>query len=209
MTKSSKYNFSFTAASLRIFNFMRLAEAVDFTAETVSISNIDQEKILAKGNTGSSKREMTELMKRYNALTPAQRKLLAHEGVQERKQIAFLGICKSNSFIRDFVVEVVREKVLVFDFKLESADLITFINRKRELYPELDKFADSTMKKAKQQVFKILEDAGLIDNTVNKNIQQQWLSRIVAQSIIEDNPEYLKFFLQGDKDIQLQVENDA
>jgi len=206
MSASIKYNFSFTAASLRVFNFMRLAKAVDFTTDKVSNANIDQEKILAKGNVGSSHREMTELIKRYNALTPIQKTILDNEGIQERKQIAFLGLCKSNAFIRDFVIEVVREKVLVYDFKLVGSDLITFINRKSELFPELDKFADSTKKKAIQVVFRILEEAGLIDNTKDKNIHQQWLCQSLAQAIINDNPEFLKFFLLSDKDIQLQIE---
>ena len=207
MIKTDKYNFSFTAATLRIFNFMRLVNAVDGTTDVVSISDIDQEKILSKGNKGSSQREMQELLKRFNALTPLQKNLLLTEGAEERRQIAFVGLCKTNSFIRDFVIEVLREKVLVFDFKLEDGDLNTFINRKRELHPELDDFAESTLKKAKQHIFKILEEAGLLDNITDRNIQQQWLSNNVAQAIIKDNPEYLKFFLQGDKDIQLQVES--
>jgi hypothetical protein len=206
MIKTDKYNFSFTAATLRIFNFMRLVNAVDGTTDVVSISDIDQEKILSKGNSGSSKREMQELLKRYNALTPLQKEVLIEGGVEERKQIAFVGLCKTNSFIRDFVVEIVREKALVFDFKLEDGDLITFINRKRELHPELDEFADSTLKKAKQHVFKILEEAGLLDNITNRSIQQQWLSSKVATAVINDSPEFLKFFLQGDRDIELQLE---
>ena len=207
MTITDKYNFSFTAATLRIFNFMRLVDAVHGTTEVVNISNIDQEKILSKGNSGSSKREMQELLKRFNALTPLQRILLSQEGATERRQLAFVGLCKTNSFIRDFVIEVVREKVLVFDFKLDDGDFNTFINRKRELHPELEEFADSTIKKAKQHVFKILEEAGLIDNINDRNIQQQWLDSKVAKAIIQDNPEYLKFFLQGDKDIKLQLES--
>jgi len=207
MIKTDKYNFSFTAATLRLFNFMRLAEAVQYTSDVVSISNIDQEAILSKGNSASSKREMSELLKRYNSLTPLQKSILHDASAEQRKQIVFLGLCKTNSFIRDFVIEVLREKVLVYDFKLEDGDLNTFINRKSELHPELDDFAESTVKKAKQQLIKILEEVGLIDTTKDRNIQQQWLSANVAQAIIKDNPEYLKFFLQGDKDIQLQVES--
>jgi len=207
MIKTDKYNFSFTAATLRLFNFMRLVEAVQYTSDVVSISNIDQEAILSKGNSASSKREMSELLKRYNSLTPLQKSILHDASAEQRKQIVFLGLCKTNSFIRDFVIEVLREKVLVYDFKLEDGDLNTFINRKSELHPELDDFAESTVKKAKQQLIKILEDVGLIDTTKDRNIQQQWLSANVAQAIIKDNPEYLKFFLQGDKDIQLQVES--
>jgi predicted house-cleaning noncanonical NTP pyrophosphatase (MazG superfamily) len=206
MKKTDTYNFSFTAASLRIFNFMRLVDAVGVTNETVTMSEIDEEKILAKGNAGSSNREMYELLKRYNALTPAMKQLLVVEGSAERKQIAFVGLCKTNALIRDFVVEILREKALVFDYKLEDSDFITFLNRKQELHPELEKFAESTKRRAKQQVYKILEEVGLIDSVADKNIQQQWLDSKVAKAIIQDNPEYLKFFLQGDKDIQLQIE---
>jgi hypothetical protein len=90
---------------------------------------------------------------------------------------------------------------------LDDGDFNTFINRKRELHPELEEFAESTIKKAKQHLFKILEEAGLIDNINDRNIQQQWLDSKIAKAIIQDNPEYLKFFLQGDKDIKLQLES--
>lgn len=209
MKVAENYNFSFTAASLRVFNFIRLAEAVDYTSDELTIKDVDVEKVLSKGNKGSSKREMAELIKRFNALTNAQKQVLKSEGVQERKQLAFLGLCKSNAFIRDFVVEMVREKILVFDYTLSNADFSIFLNRKRELHPQLDQFADSTKKKAKQVLYKVLEEVGMIDTTKNLNIQPQWLNQEVLNVIINDDPMFLKFFLISDKDIELHRENHA
>lgn len=208
MTEPQKYSFSFTAASLRLFNFMRLARAVEGMPHPISQSEIDEKSILG-ANTRSSKREMQELVKRYNALTPPQQKLLFDEGSDVRKQLAFVGVCKSNDFVRDFVIEVVREKALVFDLKLEPSDFNIFMNRKIELHPELESFADSTIKKARQRLFKILEEAGLIESVRDMNILPQFLSPKLIHVIADDNPEFLKLFLQSEKDILIARTHDA
>lgn len=200
-----KYNLSFTAATLRLYNFMRLAKAVEGISGEIKSDSLDPNEILGKGNARSNKRELNEHLKRYNALTAPQRRLLADSDADGAKQIAFLGLCKANRFMRDFVVEVVREKTLVFDYSLEDVDLTSFINRKSELHPEINSFATSTMKKAKQHVFKILEEAGIIDNVKNRAILPQWVSPKLAKAIVEDNPEYLKVFLVSEKDIKLSL----
>lgn len=201
----STYSFSFTAATMRLPDFMRLLESQKTNKERISYNDVDQEGVLNKGNQRTSKREMQELIKRFNTLTHEQRALLYSANLDVRKQISFLAICKTYDFVRDFTIEVVREKMLVFDFQLEAGDLNTFINRKKDLHPELDEFADSTLKKAKQHTFKILHEAGIINTVRDKVIQPQFVDEKTMSVIIEENPEYLKLFLLSDKDIQLAL----
>lgn len=200
-----KYDFSFTACTLRLTNFVRLFEHLGIHEEKVELGHIDQEEILTKGNKGSSKREMQELLKRYNSLTIQQKELFQDGSLDERKQLLFLGVCKSNAFFRDFVNEVIREKIIVFNHQLDESDFNTFLNRKSELHEELDDFADSTLKKAKQHLWKILEEAGLLDSISTKQIIPQWLSKKMIEAILEDDPNYLKLFLFSDADIQQEL----
>jgi hypothetical protein len=205
MVNIDKYNFSFTACTLRLTNFVRLFEHVGIRDEKIDLASIDQEEVLAKGNRGSSKREMQELLKRYNSLTIMQKELFQEGTLDERKQILFIGVCKSNSFFRDFVIEVIREKFIVFNHHLEESDFNTFLNRKAELHEELEGFAESTVKKAKQHLWKILEEAGLIDSITTKQIIPQWLSPKMKEVIIKDDPQYLKLFLFSDADINQEL----
>jgi hypothetical protein len=84
-----------------------------------------------------------------------------------------VSICKSYSFIIEFIVEVVREKVLVNDYQISDGDYISFYRRKFDLHEEMDSITELTEKKIKQVTFKILEQAGLIDDIKNRIIQPQ------------------------------------
>lgn len=200
-----KYSLSFTAVSFRLHDFLRVANYLQENNKKPALTELDPEAILNKGNKKTSKRELQEFLKRYKCLSIPQRSILFDGTLDEQKKITFLSIIKSNSFIRDFVLEVVRDKSLIFDFIISDADFISFVNRKSELHPELEGFADSTISKARQTIFKILVDAGLIDNTKSKTIIQQWLSPRVVKVTAEDNPEWLKAFLLSDSDIKLTL----
>lgn len=173
------------------------------------MDDIDQESILQKGKLSTSRREMQELLKRYNALTSVQIELLQVDRPELQKQLAYVAMCKTYKFLFDFVMEVVREKYLVFDFELSDADFRSFINRKKELHPELEDFAESTLKKAKQHTFKILEEAGIINSIKARMIQPQWIDGQLKSAVINDNPEYLKLFLVSDKDIQSMIDGNV
>jgi len=109
---------------------------------------------------------------------------------------------KTYNFIREFVIEVLREKVLVFDYNITEGDYISFFRRKNELHTEMDSLTDKTQYKLKQVTFKILEQAGLIDNVKQRQIQPQILDTQTISAIVSDNKEWLKIFFMSDIDIE-------
>jgi hypothetical protein len=165
----------------------------------------DPNQIMRRENTRTNKREFQELIKRYLTLTPAQRNLIAELDANSQKHLALLAICKAYPFIRDFIVEVVREKFLTLDFQLTDGDYQSFYNRKLELHPELETFAESTTKKARQVTWRILEEAGLIDNTKDRIILPQFVNQRVINAVVADNPALLKIFLLTDQEIKAQT----
>jgi hypothetical protein len=61
-------------------------------------------------------------------------------------------VCMQNVFIiRDFVVEAIREKILVFDYQITEGDYISFYRRKLDLHPEMDTITELTEKKIKNR----------------------------------------------------------
>ncbi len=203
MTNSKlKYNFSFTAAAFRLSDFLKFAEYFkDFTGEIIT-TEIDAAGILGSGNQKSDKRIAAELVKRFNSLTDAQKELLHSGSFDEKRQVCYLAITKTYSFIRDFVIEIVREKVLALDFQIEDSDFNIFINRKQVEHPELEKLTEKTIYKIKQTLFKILADAGILDSTSSKQIQPQWVFDNLKRVIVHDNPAWLKIFLLNDSEIE-------
>lgn len=208
MTQSkNKYSLSFTAASLRLSDFIKFADYFENFEGEIRTTKVNADEVLGTGNKKSNRRIVAELVRRYNALTTEQKGLMTRGSFDEKKQISYLAIAKSNQFIRDFIIEIVREKALVYDLKLDDSDFNIFINRKIPTHQELEVFKESTMQKAKQTLFKILADAGIIDSTSSRQLQSQWLSEEVRMIIVKDNPEWLKLFLLDDLEIQKSLDN--
>jgi hypothetical protein len=200
-----KYDYAFTGASMKYHDFMRLANYMadhDFDPDATIL---DAEEIMRRSNKRTSKREFQEMIKRYRMLTPEQRRLIVDLDPNGQRQLAMIGLCKAHPFIKDFIIEVVREKFISLDFKLTDGDYQSFLNRKMDLHAELDQFSDSTSKKAKQVTWRILEQAGLIDNTKDKIILPQFVNQRVMDVLIEDDANLLKIFLMTDYDIKLQM----
>jgi hypothetical protein len=195
MIESEKYGFSFTASSLRLNEMILVASAI---AENRKLDYINE---LGGGKSTTGKRMLVEFERRISNLTPRQADILINGDFLSQKQIAFVCVCKTYLFIRDFVVEVLREKILVFDYQITEGDYISFYRRKLDLHPEMDKITELTEKKIKQVTFKILEQAGVIDSIKSKVIQPQIIDKKVMDAIALENPNWLKVLFMSDMDI--------
>jgi hypothetical protein len=196
MVVEKKYKFSFTAASLRTKDLVTIALWEN------SKSTEDLQLNLGNGKSTTGKRLLIELNNWLSTLNKTQTQVLKKGSYTSQNEIAFLSICKYFNFICEFVIEVVREKYLVFDYKLTDGDYISFFRRKSEIYPEMEDLTEITQKKIKQVTFKMLEQAGIIDTIKARNIQPQLLESDTLNAIIKDNSELLKVFLYSDYDIK-------
>jgi len=202
MHRDSKYILSFTAASLRLSEMVKVAKAACDNNSTDLQVVKESGVVFSSVKTRTSDREFREVRKRLEKLTPEQISILLNGDLISQKQIAFLAVCKRYGFIRDFAIEVIRDKVLVFDFQLHESDFNSFINSKVLLHPELEEFSESTRKKAKQVMYRILEQAGIINNAVDKAILPQILQQDVINAIVRDDPAWLKIYMMPDRDIK-------
>ena len=148
MARETKYKFSFTAASLRLNELVKVAKA----ANEKGIADLKQLKdsgvVFASVKSRTTDREFREIRHRLEALTPEQLEVLIRGDLNSQKQIAFLAICRLYCFIRDFTIEVLRDKTLVFDYSINESDFNSFIDRRLNVHPELEAFSESTFKKA-------------------------------------------------------------
>ena len=190
------YNFSYTGFSLRVAETRLVAEA------KLSGRDFDAVKEIAGGKTSTGKKFLNEINKRLETLTKPQLELLANGTRTQQKQIAFLGMSKVHLFLRDLVFEVLREKMLVFDNILTEGEYISFIRRKADLHPEIEEMTETSQKKIKQVTFRILEEAGLIDNSQTKIIQPQILDSETIHAIVSEDKNWLRLFFWSDADIK-------
>jgi hypothetical protein len=149
----------------------------------------------------TNKREFSELYLRLKVLDKPLMEKLVYGTIEDQKQIAIIAFGRTYSFFKDFVEEVMLEKISLFDFKLEDRDYNSFISKKSIEHKELDQLADSTKYKIKQVLIKVLEQGGLIDNIKERNIimpiVELEIERIIAQTNLED----LKLLLYTDQKI--------
>ncbi len=195
MIESIKYDFSLTTASLRLQEMILVARAF------VDNRTIDNTNELGNGKYATGRKLFGEFKKRINRLTPEELNVLINGDLTSQKQIAFLSICKSSYFIRDFILEVIREKYLIFDYQITEGDYISYYRRKYEIHPEMEKLTEITEKKVKQVIFKILEQSGIINDIKSKIIQPQLLDEMLINAVVLDNPNWLKLLFMSDRDI--------
>lgn len=183
------------SASLRLPLMVKVAHAM---REGIEL-NIAED--IGNGNKKTGVTMYSEIKKRLSFLTDKQLDLLLDGSLTTQKQMAFLSVCKGFDFIREFVVEILREKLLLFDYQIYEGEYRTFFRHKNDLHLEMDGLTEVSKNKIKQVLFKILEQAGLIDSIRTKVIQPQLLDEKTIKAITEDNPQWLKIFFFSDIDI--------
>lgn len=192
VSASVKYRFSFTAASLMVRElsiYARLLIDNDYKINTLKHESLNK----AKAKTGV--REFAEIKLRLSCLSNYELGLLAESDFSNQKLIAYLSCCRTYAYLRDFVTEVMMEKVALYDYKLTDRDYIVFFNKKCIDHMELEVLADSTKAKIKQVIFKMLQQSGLIDSVQSKNIVIPIVDAQVINAIKKTNPNDLALFL--------------
>ena len=192
MTDHNKYSFSFTTSSLRLNEMILVAKHI------VQGMGLDATTELGNGNTKTGGKMFSEMKKRISNLTPLEVEILLRGDLTSQRQMAFLSICKTYGYIRDFVIELLFEKMLVYDYQITDGEYLSFFRRKAELHPEVDRLTEITQKKIRQVIFKVLEQAGMIDHVKTKVLQPQLMDGSVLKAITQDTPDLLKVFMLND-----------
>ena len=200
-----KYLLSYTAASLLNHETETVAklylELQDWDRVKVEVI---EHNVLQKNALSTRKREYSEIKKRLSSLTEKEFALYSDD--IESRYLAFLACVKTYRLIYEFVSEVLREKVLLFDDQILPSDYTSFFESKQAGADELNTISEVTEAKLRQVLFRILADVGLIDSVKGMRICVPMLPRDLIEAIIEDDPRLLSAFLVSDRDIQSYVE---
>lgn len=163
-----EYRFTMTGASLMVSEFVELAkvfEKVDFNFENIQDFEIKRDRAATR------KRELSELKLRLKHLSEKEMRTLTVTRIENQKLITFLANVRLYRILREFVEEVILDKLKVFDTQLNQRDFVNFIYNKSLVHPEIDNLTELTQKKVQQVIFKMLEQAGLIDSVKSKKLQ--------------------------------------
>ena len=203
MVHNTKYTFSFTGASALIAETMVIAEEYDRLKDWKAVEkSLLDNNLLNKVKQATFKREFSEIKKRLSLITQDQMQLMIEGSLDDAKAMILLSLVKAYSFLRDFIVEVIRYKYLLFDTLVSEIDYIRFVNTKILSHNELSTITEVTAKKVKQVIFKLVEQVGLITQAKNGTILKPILNSKVIDVIINDDPALLNAFLFSNEEIK-------
>jgi hypothetical protein len=199
----TKYTFSFTGASALIAETLVIAEEYNRLKDWKAVEkSLLDNNLLNKVKQATFKREFSEIKKRLSLLTEDQLQLMIQGSLDDAKAMILLSLVKAYSFLRDFIVEVIRNKYLLFDTVVSEIDYIKFVNTKSLSHNELNAITEVTAKKVKQVIFKLLEQVGLITQAKNGSILKPILNSKVLDVIVDDDPALLNAFLFSNEEIK-------
>lgn len=198
------YKLSFTSASLLVNDSIKVAEIFSETNDWPATKEIIlKDNVLQRKKEGTIIRELQEIRHRLNTLTKKQLHLLLHSNIETQKLILFLAVCKYYAYIREFTLEVLRHKILLFDNQLYDSDYEKFYAQKSNSSGKLSSISEKTKEKIKRVLFTILWQVGIINSVKSKVIQPPFLTDKLIESVVTEDPDNLKIFLVFDKDIKI------
>ena len=201
MMTENRYSMSFTAGALLHQESLTVADLFEELGDWGRVrERVRDDNLLRMRTPSASKRIFKEVAGRLRQLTPAQLALLRTGTRQEQNHLLWLAICKRYRFIYDFAVEVVREKFLRLDFDLSYDAYDVFFNNKAEWHPEVEGVAESTRKKLRQVLFKMMREANLL--TQDSQIVPAMPTPREIEVIVADSPSYLLAFPISPAEVQ-------
>jgi hypothetical protein len=194
---TSRYNLSFTAASLR----PELARIV--ASHYLSTGSWDEAKrrvldsnALQSRSPASAVRMEREFRQRLATLSGDQLTLLVEATAEDAAAITWLAALKHSAFLFEFAAEVLREKLEGYDPVLRHSDYEDFVEGKSLLHPELAALTESTKGKVRRVLLRMLTEAGLLSaGAALGTIRRPVLAPAVMRVVAEDDPRWLGGFL--------------
>ena len=141
-----------------------------------------------------------ELISRLELLESDELEELVNGNARDRGYLLWVAACRRYAIIHDFAIEVLREHYLLMRRQLSFGDYDAFYNAKALWHAELDEIAKSTQYKLRQNLFRMLRDAGLISD--QQHIQAAMLSPRLAQLLARRGRDDLLVFPATDNEIQ-------
>lgn len=193
MTSPGRYALSFTTGALLLREGALLAPLYlerrdwDQVRDQVVRSNLLQARTHSTGV-----RLVRETVKRLSVLTGNEIELMVAAVGSERAQLMWVAACRRYELIGEFAEEVLRERFLLLAPTLSYEDFDSFVRTKALWHEELSTIKESTLQKLRSNVFKMLQEAGLLSKA--GHIIPAVISERVVDQLNIRTPNDLRFF---------------
>ena len=135
--------------------------------EELKRKNVEENLIKYKSSK-SVVRVNSPIFRRINVMDSEMLDEFVHTDIETSKYILLYTIMKTDRLVRDFVVEVYKDKLLMRKDYIEKFDIDNWYEEKCILSNTLRERTESTAAKLKQVIMKILQDSGLVIKEKNR-----------------------------------------
>ena len=163
-----KYRFSFTAVGLSPVAMQEVAALyLDSGSWDTVYARVVQMNTLKCRTTAALRRIAAELVLRLGNLAWEELVRFVENRLNERTVFAWLAVCRTYDLVGDFAAEALHEAYVTGQKTCDYSDYEKFVNGKLPLHPEFDDISKQTYAKIRQNVFKMLREAGFLDKKGN------------------------------------------
>jgi hypothetical protein len=197
MLNRTPYEMSFSTGGLFLTESLKLALSYKALKAWDQVRNQAlSDNLLQTRTRSTAQRVIREIISRLKYLSPEELTLLMEGAPQEQSALIWIAVCRRYPFIGEFAVEVLRERYLSLQTHLHHEDFDAFYNRKSDWHPELEAISDSTRKKLRQILFKILKDANLLvgDHLINPPLLSERLMATLSPHTRQQDLHYFPLF---------------
>jgi len=194
-TKRIKYRLSFGTGNAYINEsdmiLKKYLENKDWKeTEKYSIEN----NILQTNTLSSAKRIFREISLRLKSLSNEEQEFFIRSNYIDQSILIWISICRTYQFIGDFASMIISEKFSSYQLEIEYSDFNYFFEKQQVLHEELRTLKDSTRKKLRQVIFRIMKDLNIISK--DKEITPL-LPSLELKEVTKSTRKDLKLFLPG------------
>lgn len=179
---STKYTLSFTTGAALILESVVVAGLyTELRSWSEVRAKLMAENIFQSRTESTLKKLYGEISRRLKHLTDDQLNLLAKGTDDQKRALVWLAICRQYRFIYDFTIEVIIPQYEAAHFLLTHDHYDAFFNAKAEWHDNLDSASRQTKSKARQVIFKMLKECGLV--SVGNELLYQKIDENLCQVI--------------------------
>lgn len=161
--------------------------------EELKRKNIEENLIKYK-SPKSIVRVNSPIFRRLNVMDSEMLDEFVHTDIETSKYILLYTIMKTDRLVRDFIIEVYKDKLLMKKEYIEKFDIDNWYEEKSILSKALRERTESTSAKLKQVIMKILQDSGLVIKEKNrfKIVRPLLKEKYISMLDKDGNIEYAK-----------------
>ena len=202
MAASRPYRLSFSGAALQLEESAKIAQLyTDLRDWSLVKEKVLAENALQKNRLKTTARSFYEIRKRLEALSALQLERLAEGTYSDQQQLLWVAVCKLYPFVGAFTLEVLLNKIRAYEYIVHESDYTEFLEAQTQIEKKLQQISDSTYQKLRSRLYRMMEEAGIVNNREERVITPPVVTAYVGEALYHEDPRLLRYLLLREQDI--------